>query len=379
MIRIFILLLFAVPIFAQERIPETGTFWNWAPPAAYHSAAVKVGIQGAAGSGIVIETTPPACWVLTNEHVISRSPYATITWQDGRKAQAETVRSLASPHDVALLLVRNPPAGWTSVPIASATPPVGTVLEMVGFGGPKYGTARPFTAPRVDAPYDWPLAMGAPSISGDSGSGILYRGHLVGINFGGPGVQRQANSSQGPIGLVYPASSGVDAEFLGQWLTGICGPYGCQPRISQPPGRPDDGQFYPPPGGSPIAPISPISPQPIVPTQPVAPVCPPLDTDKIVGEIVAKLVNNPALRGKDGKDGPPGKDGPSGPPGPEVSDEQLAHLAMIAAKIVQQQMPGQRVVIVNGDTKKILDDETYKPGEAIVIDFQNIINAANRK
>jgi hypothetical protein len=360
--NLMLLILIAAPAFAQERIPETGTFWRWSDPAPHHAAAVKVAVADGAGSGVCVQTEPAACFVLTNNHVVGRSPYAKVTWQSGYSAQGEIVRTLADPVDLALIYVRNPPPGWVSCPIAASTPPVGTELEMVGFGGPQYGRARNFTAPRVESDLsDRPVAMGAPSISGDSGSGILCSGAIVGINFGGPMPTKAALSSSGQqIGLVYPASSGCSAEFLGQWLTGICEPMGCQPRIQGPQinmpiyGQPQvprsDEQFYPP--VKPITPVSPIAP---INPQPIAPICPPIDSAKLADDIAAKLASNPALRGKDGPSGPPG------PPGPGLSDEQLAQIALAAAKIAQQNLPPLTLILRDPDGK-ILDQDTIPIG-----------------
>jgi hypothetical protein len=37
------------------------------------------------------------------------------------------------------------------------------------------------------------------------------------------------------------------------------------------------------------------------------------------------------------------------------------------------------VVIADGKTKNIIEDETYAPGEPIVIDFERVIREANRQ
>lgn len=61
-----------------------------------------------------------------------------------------------------------------------------------------------------------------------------------------------------------------------------------------------------------------------------------------------------------------GKTGPS-PAGIETLQARVRSL---------EQRP-QRVVIVDGKTKTILDDETYKPGEAIVLDIHRLLQSAD--
>jgi hypothetical protein len=77
--------------------------------------------------------------------------------------------------------------------------------------------------------------------------------------------------------------------------------------------------------------------------------------------------------------------GPAGPVGPR-GEQGLAgeSTALDVDALTQQilaQLPGQRVVLKDGKSGKIIDDETYKPGEAIVLDFQQIIRsqAANTR
>jgi hypothetical protein len=45
----------------------------------------------------------------------------------------------------------------------------------------------------------------------------------------------------------------------------------------------------------------------------------------------------------------------------------------LAAKIKH---PPRRVVLIDGSNNNVLADETYEPGEPIVIDFQRVIKAA---
>jgi len=109
--------------------------------------------------------------------------------------------------------------------------------------------------------------------------------------------------------------------------------------------------------------------------------------------------------------GPKGDQGPQGAPGPKGDPGEITqqHLAIIADKVrealaadstmrgpvgpagpagqsatvdteaivqeVLRRMPNMRVVLVDGNTKRIIDDETYKPGEALVFDINKLIKS----
>jgi hypothetical protein len=372
------LVLVATSVAAQERLPETGTFWKWSAPAEHHAASVKVSQPKGAGSGVCVRTEPRACFVLTNWHVVGEFPQVTVTWQDGRKATGDVIRTLAQPIDVALILVRQPPGDWIDLPLAANTPPVGTELEMIGFGGPLYGEARNFVAHMIEPTYsDDSIAMDAPSISGDSGGAMLHNGAIIGINYGGPKVTRYALSKSGkPIGLVYPATSGCNAELLRIWLTGICGPMGCQPQYGQPcqpqfgqpqfiqPNNPNvprsDEQFYPPKGmvpvPQPIAPLPIVSPQPNIADQLAK-------NPELINALAERLKKCPELKGDPGKDGgpgPPGKDGTPGADGKDAafSPEQIAQITAMAAQLAIQKLPPIQVETYDRSGKQI-DKESY--------------------
>jgi hypothetical protein len=66
-----------------------------------------------------------------------------------------------------------------------------------------------------------------------------------------------------------------------------------------------------------------------------------------------------------------GAKGEKGDPG-EVTPEMLAQ---IKAEVLAS-LPPTTVVLADGATGKIIDQETYQPGEAIVLDVQNIVRAA---
>lgn len=66
--------------------------------------------------------------------------------------------------------------------------------------------------------------------------------------------------------------------------------------------------------------------------------------------------------------------GPQGLPG-EITDSQIQQ---IKAEVLAS-LPSLRVLLVDGSTGTVIDDETYRPGEPLVLDFQRVINAARQR
>jgi hypothetical protein len=306
---------------------------------------------------------------------------------------------------------------------------VGVKIEVMGYGGPRFGQFRPYTASRIAWDYS-PLAMDAPSISGDSGAGVIYDGQLIGVQYGSTGLSPPASlqGSSGSVPLVYPASSKATPQTLTQFLGRACQiGYGqqCRPVVGgqrrmqiqvQPQQGGVDDQFYPGPGdqgpvdqggGSDVDLNSPAN-------SPAN--CQSCDTDQIVTEVIAAL-DDADMQGEAGPAGPQGPQGPRGPQGTpgasgEVTPEQIAQIAAIVteqlrkdpglrgpagpagvpgtpqsidyddlAGIISARIthPSQRVVLVDGEDGTVIDDETYDPGEPIVLNFRRIINAAKQR
>ncbi|MCR9199987.1 MAG: hypothetical protein NXI04_15230, partial [Planctomycetaceae bacterium] len=150
--------------------------------------------------------------------------------------------------------------------------------------------------------------------------------------------------------------------------------------------RCERGQCYP----MYVQPVYPaiVQQQPSRPTvpRPVDQPAPSLDMDEVLRDVKIEVVswlesNREQLRGSDGQDGNSpeldlneladvitskyserirGQDGESVSP---------AVLSAINARLSMLEQ-GRRVLIIDGDT--VLDDETYKPGEAIVLDVQRL-------
>lgn len=280
-----------------------GTFWDWAGPAWYHKAAYAVTIGGQSGSGVLIRTNDPRKFVLlTNAHVVCRDtpngpgpPAATIqgTRSDGQgRITGQLIAATTGPgygQDVAMYRVTGD--NLIGMPLLSRLPPAGSKVEVMGFGGPKYGTFRPFVADLIPEG-SAEITLDAPSISGDSGSGMVYNGKVIGLNFGANkavGTTAGVNMGNGQIdgiGLVWPASSDASPSFLANYVQQGCEPWGCQPGIESDPGSPPASgqptqpgqypgpeQFYPPAGWQNQPPAAQPQPQPQMP--PASPYAPP--------------------------------------------------------------------------------------------------------
>lgn len=427
---------------------EKGTFWDFAPDAPHQAAAVHVKADGTpfAGSGTLVGTTGKITLVVTNHHVVETNGMnvtqtITATMRDGTKLKGRLLG--ATPReDVAVYAVDR--TDLPCVAVSSENAPAGAMIEVMGFGGPRRGIQdfRPFRARTVE-PVLGALAIDAPTISGDSGSGMIWDGVLVGVNFGGPGIPTTAGVNGGEgVGLVYPSSSHADAEFLNRFLTQQCQPQGCQPLIGRPgwliprgdqlwdrKPRPPQGQFpgpeqfYRPPDQQPSQPPQQQPPSgytpPNTPDQQQTPppqqqppsLDPPANSpacdcdDERIIAILAEL-KKPGEQGPKGDQGTQGERGPAGPPG-EVTEEQIkdavaaiysqmkldpsfkgpkgdpgkdAEVDLDAlADLVAEKLgphPSITIAIADGQRGVIVEQETYAPGETIVLDMQTIIKAA---
>jgi hypothetical protein len=116
------------------------------------------------------------------------------------------------------------------------------------------------------------------------------------------------------------------------------------------------------------------TPQPSKPKPQPSP--PTLDMDDIRAEINTTVVdwlerNREQLRGPKGADGRDGVNGADGKPGKDAADISVSQIAQYLVENHAEQLgASRRVVIVSGG--QVLDDETYGPNEAIVLDLQRI-------
>jgi len=340
---------------------------------------------------------------LTAAHVMrGEYPVATVTFPDGRSYQTRLVAN-DPQYDQALLESSDKPEG--GVPLADTNASRGMRLYIGGYsqGPPLFwpsvmrGVCSPVGGPSAD----WITASGH-SIPGDSGGPIFdERGCIIGNLWGGSN------------GETTGVNCGRTQRFLQRfrdrlkaWHTQGRGCFGgsCP--------TPDQGAYLQPPssGGGVQVEINPGTPvtqpgldpasnlKPIEQQPPCVP-CKP-DYDAIAAEVWSRIKDKPGLQGPAGPQGPPGKDGvvteehitsivmaissqirndpamrgpqgepgPAGPPGVVTPEE----IERIKAEIVAG-LPKRRFLLIDGESGRVIDDESYGLDEPIVLDVRAIL------
>lgn len=337
--------------------------WTDTRPAAYHKGVVKVmsrGLQGQTfgGTGSLIAVEGGGTWCITNHHVVSDGgrldPNPRIITAKGT-FQMITVSAY---EELDLAILRTPAEiDLPKFRIADEMPPLGTEVELCGFGGPQMNLRH--VSAKLEQSQYFQFQISTACVSGDSGGPILAPTSgepvIIGMNFGGPGIRGSVTGMNGTSwNLVYPASSRSNAPILTQILTDVCRRYGCRPvifprlraglgRILRGPGcmqRPGTAPCPQPPSAAP--PCGPSGCPP--PTAPPCPedegeidLTPPLNNPpKIIdlGELKELLKQDPDFRGTDGKDGKDGRDGVDGKDG-EVSQEQLNAMSLAIMQAIK--------------------------------------------
>ena len=307
-----------------------------------------------------------------------------------------------------LLETQEKPQG--GVPLTHTAPGIGADLYLAGYArGPLQawrGRAVSTSAPIGSRNADWMNATGG-AISGDSGGPVLdSTGNYVGPLWGSSGsttIFSNAGKFQGVIGRF--------RERINNWHTQGYGCFGGQ----CPPSYGGGGGYSQPPsqgGGSGRVPVE-NNPEPITPLTPPAQQQPPQNNSGCPCEKPRQIgCDCKCEKGEKGERGEIGLQGPMGPQGPrgpaaEITDEQLALISAAVYQKMQsdpkfrgpQGLPGEitdsqiqqikaevlaslpslRVLLVDGSTGTVIDDETYRPGEPLVLDFQRVINAARQR
>ena len=161
-----------VPVKSQtgfDRGVDLSRIWRVSPDAEHHGAVVRVSCpDGFAGSGVAIATDKEAgLFVATNHHVIETCINSSRLSVIGSQGAARGSCIYSNPgRDVAIIYCPNAVVERPAV-IAASTPPLGSDIELCGYGGPNPYTMRHFYGRRVSTGYT--LSIDAPCISGDSG------------------------------------------------------------------------------------------------------------------------------------------------------------------------------------------------------------------
>jgi len=367
-------------------------------------------------------------------HVVRDNPNGsiTVTWKTGERYAVRVVAS-EPVWDIVLLESQERPQG--GVPLTHTTPGIGAELYLAGYSqGPLQawrGRAVSTSSPVGSQSADWMNATGG-AISGDSGGPVLdSTGNYVGPLWGSSGsttIFSNAGRFQSCIGQF--------RDRINNWHTQGYGCFGGQCPPQQYEGGGNAG-YRPPPSGNgrvPVesnpgqpTPVQPPTQQPHAPPQqpnsgcqcerpqqpngcdcepdkkPEASACDPEAIRKAIEEAMKDAKGPKGDKGEIGLQGPIGPQGPRGPAG-EITDEQLALIAASVYQMMQKDpkfrgpagevsqeeinrikadvmaaLPDIRVLLVDGSTRQVLDDETYRPGEPIVLDFQRVISAARQQ
>ena len=222
---------------------------------------------------VCIWSNGDALVILTAAHVVDNAGPVKIYWQDGKTAGG-TVVGTDVQNDIAVIQCRFK-GKVTTIPLASQPPPEGVKVEILGFGGPQ-DTLRRFYGKVIETGSK--VSAQAYLLSGDSGSGMIYKGTVVGIIRGGPYLsQGIIDARGGRWALVHPAG-GASCRPIAA-LVGRCTPFCVRP--ASPP-----RSAYPP----------------VVDSQPRPPVNS-VDYDLLAEKVAAILAASGSLEGKPGKDG----------------------------------------------------------------------------
>lgn len=358
---------------------------------------------------------------VTAWHVVRDNPNApvTITWKNGESMTGRVVGNDAL-YDIALVESERKIKG--GVPLTQQNLAIGSRAYIGGYARTKLemwaSRVTGKASPGGNNPNDWIEATGQ-SIPGDSGGPIFdEHGCFVGNLWGGSPGRTVGNNA------------GRTQRFLLPWNARLAAwqsqGYGCQPGGYCPPQQPQQGGGgeggrtiiqdqpgvpTPLPGGNNLGWPSGPPPQAQQPAQPIGPIqsitFAPITVEDLTEQLIEALANDERLRGPQGPAGPQGEPGQvtteqltaiasaitqqlrndpalkgpkgdTGPMGPRGDGVSNAELEKIKADVLAS-LPPIRFVLADGSTGKIIDDETYAPGEPIVLDVQRIINAAGRQ
>jgi hypothetical protein len=314
---------------ARTAAEATTQLWDWSPQAEHQKAAVRVRHGSAGGSGVCIWSNGDTLVILTAAHVVDGPGLTRIYWRDGKTTLGRVVGADIQ-NDIAVIQCKFK-GRVTTIPLASQPPPEGAKIEVLGFGGPQ-NTLRRFYGKVIQTGNS--LQAQAYLLSGDSGSGMIYKGTVVGIARGGPYLSQGVIDARGnKWSLVHPAS-GASCRPIAS-LVGRCTPF-CIPDRST--GPRDESSAYPP--------IADPLPEPVVNT---------VDYDLLAEKVLELLAEDERFKGKDGKDG---KDA-------EPLELDLDTLS----KEVDKRLPPLTIQIVD-QKGKVLSSESRRLGEKLQILFQ---------
>lgn len=341
-----------------------------------------------------------------------------VLFRDGTRMNCRTIQT-DKVWDQAILEIESEHPSLVGVELATMNPRAGDMLYSSGFGrgfrifgGKMTGQwASPGGTPTTD----W-FDHENPAIPGDSGGPVFNEaGQLIGCLWGTDG-RHTVGTGTGRFNVfvkpLFPRIAAWRAQRIASQIQGIQPQQGCLPELG---GScygipaPRSGGVVTQPGYNPTPVEPPQLPQP----SPTLPQCN-CDEQAIIETILEQIATDERFRGPAGPTGPQGLAGPAGVDGRD-GEVLPSHLAAITESIIttirsddrfrgprgeqgpagpgtdidvdalaadimsRVKFPSQRVLLVDGKRGEVIDDETYAPGEPIVLDFQQILRSANAK
>jgi len=295
-------------------------------------AAVRVRCGNGIGSGVILSSVPGNTVIATAAHIVQGQETATVElWRDdGIKRYSATVARINNTTDLALLTVVSNSLPLPSVIGADRQAEISATVFGVGCsrgGKPSVMACRVLSLDGGDV-----YASGAPA-QGRSGGGLYNRRfELIGI------------------------CSAANAERQDGWYVG-------HEKLKQLLEEWNPTQYRQRRGGLSLGVgIGFASSVPAGPCRdPNCPNCRPRPRP------------TPTQTGRIGDRGLPGITGPMGPPGRNGSDGVSPDVAGLLARIEALEKQKRRVILVDGKSKAVIDDESYAADEPILIDVQNLV------
>lgn len=319
--------------------------------------------------------------VVTARHVMDGGSLPTTTVEFSTRSYRTSGWLANRSADQYLIQITETPT-IRPIPFATVQPAPGETVWVMGFGHDTFAIwpARLTGFGSAKTQMDSGFYAGKRARSGDSGGAIINsRGEYIGTIWGGGGNDavavtytqtRSFFQRTGLLARLFGRRGTVVSSTTTSCTTGTC--------------PPQSQGYYPPPDY-----YQTPTPDP-VPNQPAP--APQIDESAIADRVAEMLRNDPSLKGPPGIPGAPGRDGRDGKDGQDGSPGISLPPITTQAKFTERQVeelrdeilssvthPGQRVILVDGSTGSVIDDETYQAGEPIVLDFQRIINAAKQR
>ena len=299
---------------------------NWRPI----RAAVRVRTPGGMGSGVILSSEPGRTVIATAAHVVQGSQSVTVDlFRDfGVKSYTAAVSIVNDTTDLALMTVVANTLPLPSVIGASASPATGDVTFGIGCSG---GAGVSVMTCRVQSLDGGDVFASGAVAQGRSGGGLYNRRfELIGI-CSATNQRRQDGWYIGHAKLKALLSEWEPTQYrrAGGFGVGVgigigmsCGHRPC--------------------------------------TNPNCPNCRPRPRP------------TPTQTGRIGDRGLPGITGPMGPPGRNGSDGVSPDVAGLLARIEALEKQKRRVILVDGKSKAVIDDESYAADEPIILDVRQL-------